>query len=443
MTATILTFIAEIEPDRRASLDRAANALQQAANAPAHAPFGAIPMLHFASVVIFEDDPVRRLPALLVFESNIDGPVDPYVDTLVLAAAADLHTLFGCCRDYAVATPGNRAGIADYLRRHIVHPNTWHVGNFSHTADRIVRESTLHDDVSRRIDQRMLQGGPPATAHLAHRWIDGEYRAAGIFGWVSAPDGEPTWWDRNGPTVRVLGIVLVALLAILSLPAIWFRTAHWRGAIEGAVLEAALAIIYLIVLRWHEIHDVAQRPSALDPALVKRLELREDQGVQNHLASLTTVKPGPFRRLTLRVVLWGANLAARRCTHGTLAGIPSIHFAHWALVDDGRRLLFLSNFDGSWESYLDDFIDRASFGLTAIWTNTVGFPTTRFLVEQGARDGVAFKAFARSQQAPTRVWYSRYPNLTVQRIDQNSRLRAGLAAAPATPAALTAWLRLW
>jgi hypothetical protein len=439
MTATILTFIAEIAPDRRASLDAAANALQQAADAPAHAPFGAIPMLHFASVVIFEDDPVRRLPALLVFESNIDGPVDPYVDTLVLAAAADLHALFGCCRDYAVATPGNRAGIADYLRRHIVHPNTWHVGNFSHTADRIVREATLHGDVSRRIDQRTLQGGRPATASLAHRLIDEEYRA-GNFGWVPAPDGEPTWWDRNGPKLRLAATVVVVALA---LPAIGFWRAQWRGAVNGLILEVALAVIYTAALRGHEVHDVPQPQSDLDPALVKRLEITEDRGVQNHLASLTTVKPGLFRRLTLRVVLWGANLAARTSIQGTLAGIPSIHFAHWALVDDGRRLLFLSNFDGSWESYLDDFIDRASFGLTAIWTNTVGFPKTQFLVGRGARDGVAFKAFARSQQAPTRVWYSAYPSLTVQQVDRNSSIRAGLAATPATPAALTAWLRLW
>jgi hypothetical protein len=142
----------------------------------------------------------------------------------------------------------------------------------------------------------------------------------------------------------------------------------------------------------------------------------------------------------LRVVLWGANLLARTSTNGSLSNIPSIHYAHWALLDGGRRLLFLSNFDGSWESYLDDFIDKASKGLTGIWTNTVGFPRTRLLIYRGATDGVAFKAFARSQQTPTAVWYSAYPDLTVQRIDSQSTLREGLATQP-TGAALADWLR--
>jgi hypothetical protein len=164
--------------------------------------------------------------------------------------------------------------------------------------------------------------------------------------------------------------------------------------------------------------------------------------VQNHLASLTTIKPGLFRLLTLRAVLWAANLAARTSIHGTLSGIPSIHFAHWSIVNHGRHLLFLSNYDGSWESYLDDFIDQASVGLIGIWTNTVGFPRTLFLIYEGARDGVAFKTFARSHQTPTAVWYSAYPALTVQRIDTNTQLRDGLRIPPVGPAVET-WIRQW
>lgn len=164
--------------------------------------------------------------------------------------------------------------------------------------------------------------------------------------------------------------------------------------------------------------------------------------MQNHLASVTIVKAGIFRRTTLQVVLWAANLVARASTRGMLSGIPSIHFAHWSLLNGGRRLLFLSNYDGNWESYLDDFIDKASPGLTAIWTNTMGFPRTRFLVLDGSRDGVAFKAFARTQQTPDAVWYSAYPKLTVRQIDSHSTIREGLARRPEGDV-LPGWLRHW
>ena len=145
------------------------------------------------------------------------------------------------------------------------------------------------------------------------------------------------------------------------------------------------------------------------------------------MASITVVKPGWFRRLVLRVVLLFINLLARAtATHGELSGIPSIHFAHWSLIDGGRRLLFLSNFDGSWENYLDDFIDKASHGLTSIWSNTVNFPRTRWLILGGAQDGPRFKAVARDSQTLTNVWYSAYWDLTVQGIDNASSLREEL-----------------
>jgi len=151
------------------------------------------------------------------------------------------------------------------------------------------------------------------------------------------------------------------------------------------------------------------------------------RSVQNHMASITVVKPGWLRRATLWLVLWAVNLLARaRATHGELSGIPSIHFAHWSMIDNGRRLLFLSNFDGSWENYLDDFIDKASIGLTGVWSNTLKFPRTYFLVFGGASDGPRFKAVARDSQTVTNAWYSAYWDQTVQGIDNNSSIRENL-----------------
>jgi len=121
-------------------------------------------------------------------------------------------------------------------------------------------------------------------------------------------------------------------------------------------------------------------------------------------------------------------------------GIPSIHFAHWSMIDKGRRLLFVSNFDGSWENYLDDFIDKASVGLTGIWSNTAGFPKARWLVLDGAREGSRFKAYARDSQTNTNVWYSAYKQLTVQTIDNNSAIREDLFTS-LDDAATRNWLR--
>ena len=57
-----------------------------------------------------------------------------------------------------------------------------------------------------------------------------------------------------------------------------------------------------------------------------------------------------------------------------------IHFARWMRLPGTDQLLFFSNYDGSWESYLEDFITRAHQGQSAAWSHGVGFPATRFLI---------------------------------------------------------------
>ncbi|MEM7040531.1 MAG: hypothetical protein AAF570_26445, partial [Bacteroidota bacterium] len=157
------------------------------------------------------------------------------------------------------------------------------------------------------------------------------------------------------------------------------------------------------------------------------LTTREDYKVQNQITHLVVVKPGFFRQFTLRFVLWAINLLARTVFNkGELGGIPSIHFARWAVIDGGRRLLFFSNYDGSWESYLGDFIDRAAVGLTGVWSNTEGFPPTRNLIYEGARNSGDFKAWVRECQIETQVWYSAYKALTVQNVNNNTEIRKGM-----------------
>jgi hypothetical protein len=131
--------------------------------------------------------------------------------------------------------------------------------------------------------------------------------------------------------------------------------------------------------------------------------------VQNQITVIVNVKPSLWSRLALRLVLFGANRGVQNA-NGSLSDITTIHFARWALIDHGNKLLFESNYDGSWERYIDDFVDRASFGLNAIWGNTVEFPLG------GSRDIEAFKKSIRDNQTPAQVFYSAYPQSTVVNI---------------------------
>lgn len=152
------------------------------------------------------------------------------------------------------------------------------------------------------------------------------------------------------------------------------------------------------------------------------------------------MKEGWFRRLTLALGLWGIGIiVAYWCRPGLVLSMGSIHYARWLRLPNSDALVFLSNYDGSWESYLEDFVTKAHKGQTAAWTNGKGFPSTRFLVFDGVEDASRFKRWVRRQQRPSLFWYSRFPHLTTDHIRNNALIHHGLMRA-ATDTAAAAWL---
>ena len=417
MSHTILTFVTTVNAHKLDELRKLLNEIGKDIPGNRHIPFKSFRLLHFASLVLHEDE---DFGSRLVFESNFDGPLDGYLDELYERSAEALHRIYGCCVDYSATSAGDRTQILSYLRAHVLKPNAYHVGNVGRTVQRVREENALRDTLENFLD-KLVSGGVSGDSPGAIRQrLQNFVRDQSELRWALHTQPRQDSAERIMPWLR---IAAVALVALVFLPVL-----------------IPVSLVWLIVLRARESRDLPA-PNLGDKDHTKRLVEREDRThiVQNHMASITIVKPGLFRQVTLRTVLWLVNLVARISTNGKLLGIPSIHFAHWALIDEGKRLLFVSNFDGSWENYLDDFIDKASAGLTAIWSNTVGFPRARFLALDGARDGARFKAYARDSQRYTNVWYSAYPELTVETIDNNSSIREDLFT-PLDDAATRTWL---
>ena len=211
----------------------------------------------------------------------------------------------------------------------------------------------------------------------------------------------------------------------------------------GVLTFYALGLLIFAIIRTLEIRD---KRNFSEPAELiaharenARKYAREEGGInryQNHLASITTVKPGFIRCWLLRLALFVINLLSRFWfNRGQLGGIPTILSARWVMIDGGKRLLFLDNYGGAWESYLNEFIDLAAVkGLNAIWSNTFvtadgksyGFPASKFLFWKGAQAEQPFKAYVRQSQVETIVWYGAYPTLSVININASTELRQSL-----------------
>jgi hypothetical protein len=200
--------------------------------------------------------------------------------------------------------------------------------------------------------------------------------------------------------------------------------------------------IFLIQLRRREKRDpvIAPRPSAEH---VRRLAEIEDHDVTNQFTAMGSVKPGLFRRWTFITLLWLVQYTTRHIYTGRyLARVPSIHFARWVYIDDKKRLVFCSNYDGSLESYMDDFINKVAFGLNVVFSNGIGYPRTNWLVFRGAKNEQQFKYYIRRHQLPTEVWYNGHRGLTNFDLFRNSQIRSGLDQQSMTNAEAAQWLAL-
>jgi hypothetical protein len=151
----------------------------------------------------------------------------------------------------------------------------------------------------------------------------------------------------------------------------------------------------------------------------------EDHFTQNALTHVVPLREGRGRRSVLEHAHAIVDRISREHFQyiGQLGTIPSIHFAKWVLFESDQRLLFLSNYDKSWESYLGDFVDKAPGGLNLAWSCTKEYPHTFALAFEGAKDEETFKAWGRAYQVPTQVFYSAYSQLTIETINNNTWIR--------------------
>ncbi|MGH9372088.1 MAG: hypothetical protein ACRD15_11215 [Vicinamibacterales bacterium] len=97
--------------------------------------------------------------------------------------------------------------------------------------------------------------------------------------------------------------------------------------------------------------------------------------------------------------------------------ISTIHFARWVIFDNDQRLLFTSNFDGSWEGYLRDFSQKTPDGMDKIFGHCDGYP------EGGCKDFEAFKGYVRKYQVPTDLFYAAYPESSVKAVTEALRVK--------------------
>lgn len=123
-----------------------------------------------------------------------------------------------------------------------------------------------------------------------------------------------------------------------------------------------------------------------------------------------------------------------KSAQGALVQLSFIHFARWVIVkrrkfphvcpeqpeEDLRYdyMLFFSNFNGTWNQYIDAFSAVLSTGLNLIWRWSEKFP--------GSVPVTPFKQYIARCQFDTDYYYTAYPYATTNDVKAAHRVQAAL-----------------
>ena len=390
-------------------------------------PFAAFDTIHFARWLVVADNtlddalvyglPRPNHPPDLAFVAEIDGDLHEFFADVAANAGPGVAQLFGCCDGFV---PGG--DLAAWLTAHHVTASAGYVNWLGRTVTRAREESALYDAVQGHLQREwptLGQASPPRVHQRLRELVWADMAAGRLRLSPEAPT--PLGWRLRRLAHGVLWPLALLVLAPVLVP---------------------VAVVFVLILRRQEPTD-PETCQRTDPQHVTGLAEIEDFDVTNSFSIAGGIKPGRVRRWTMAALLGVVDYAARHVyTRGRLARIRTIHFARWVLLSEKSRGIFFSNYDGSLESYMDDFINKVGFGLNLSFGQALGYPRTTWIAFGGASDERKFKEYLRRHQIPTQVWYKAYPGLTALDLERHGRVRAGLESASLGGHEASEWVEL-
>ena len=391
-------------------------------------PFGRFDRLHFARFVIIEAKTAHEIkefgvnprpwPPTLAFLGDIDGDMHTFLVELVEHAESGLTKIFSHCEGIFEEDQN----LLEWMKARNIDSNVSYVNWIGRTVKQIHEEAALHRSLSTYLPKIIDDVGRENIRVLRQKllsYVEMEKYKGRLT--LSPPEPTPAEWKvRNRRHMIAIPLIILLLSPLLLVIAPFF-------ALRLRMLERSEPELFIRPTREH----------------LTEVTVQEDWDVSNQYSVFGDVKPSLFRLLTFKFILLLTDYFARHVyTRGFLARIKTIHFARWVFMDNNRKVFFASNYDGSHESYMDDFINKVGWGLNLTFSNAVGYPTTRWIIKEGAHREHAFKYTQRRHQIPTEVWYKAYPGLTAVDLARNSRIRQSVETRPSNDVEIREWLSL-
>ena len=389
-------------------------------------PFARFDALHEGRLVIIQANTSSEMKAFgqappewqpsLAIMGEVDGDKDDFLAHLALMASVGLAKILWHCEGFVA----HKGTLLAFLQQHDHQSAAGYVNWHGRTVQQVHEELRLQQVLAAQL-KKLLQNHNPDDVRQLRQNLLTHVQLEQHEGRLTLTAESPTPWSFRWRNT----IDLIALPALLLL--------------FSPVLLLILPV-FLVRLRIAETRDpdIDIRP---DRAHIRTLSIIEDHDVTNQFNVFGDIKPGLFRRLLLKSIMRIIDYTARHIyRRGFLARVRSIHFARWVFLNNNRSMFFASLYDGSLESYMDDFINKVAFGLNLTFSHGVGYPRTRWMLNGGAELEQPFKNTLRRHQLPSAVWYRAHRGLTAVDMARNARIRIGVDQYPKDDQAIRQWL---
>ncbi|MAU13368.1 MAG: hypothetical protein CL607_26350 [Anaerolineaceae bacterium] len=350
-------------------------------------------LTHFARFVLLSHIDAGKGRLRLMFTAVYDGDHDRYLRDL-RDNTSNMEAIWGCCEGFTGAN-----NFVQFMNAYSIQTDLFLKAYRYETVENIQKYLALRDELSAKFDvplsqyEDVLRQLPRQFAPIS--WLRRGLRAIGTF-------------------IRYIFITLSVIPQIIGL------------------LRFGLALIPATIVSLKQVKlDRQYTDASLDksgpcvpfspgdevgpcqqvdtlPAFQQRKQ------VQNQITIVTVNGADSARRQHAVIASFGAFIKIPFITRNRI--IPTIHFARWQMIDGGKRMLFISDYDGSASAYFADFVNRLPSGLNTLWDGTVGWR------EGATLDPEAFVEGILCHNTPASFHYSAYPHTTVVGIEQARRL---------------------
>jgi hypothetical protein len=355
------------------------------------------------------------IPATLVFATTFSGSFKNHLNDLLEKCYDNLHDIFKYCEHFPADV--DKKKLLAYLKPYRLR-STFHSRYSCKTKDEIQKEKELIKAIEIYIDETQKTTDlnimvPLKVKAMIQQHIKG---LGSAFEWAQKPDRKSLYELILTNWFKYL-LLLLAGLVLLIIP-------EYIGHLLIILFSIGVIIFVLGLLTLVHItrnkYPTAPRP---DDSLVRTLAATQLRPVLNEMTAAAPLKTGMVRMffysLALRLI---ANIGKSRLE------VPTVSNIRWLVVNNKRRLLFLSTYSNTTDFYVREFLTSStSKGVNFMFTNGFGFPDAKFLIGGGITDDPeGYMNVIHTHQQVTQIWYAHDDSITVDIIRKNAKIRNGL-----------------